>query len=114
MSVLYTFSVLAANVAVDPAIARVDDIVAITSRDFNVVGIGNFVASVDDIVITPKVFIEGVGAVLIVAVNVDVTRHALGRVVLLEPVVAEEILATASVEVGAVEVGIAIVNLIVS
>ena len=107
-------SVLSANVSAIPSTARVDDIVAITSRDFNVVAIGIVVSSVDDIIISPEVFIEGVLAVLVVTVDVDITGRGTGIVELLEPVVADDILATASVEVGAVNVSMTIVDLIVS
>lgn len=64
-------SVLALVIAVLPAFPAVDDIVAIAGTDIHVVCLVTVVACVDDIGITPEVFIEGVLSVLVVAVNVD-------------------------------------------
>ena len=73
-------AVLAAEGAIKPLCTAVDDIVAIAGLDFNIVGVFDVSAYVDDIGITPEVFIEGVVSVLVVAKDIDIVSGGGGTV----------------------------------
>ena len=91
-------SVSSVHIVDVPIVARVDDIISITSPDLNVV-IAFSRSVVNLIGISPEVFVEGVSAVLVVAEDVNVTVVRRNRiVVLLVPVCTYDVLAAASNE----------------